>query len=138
MHGCPICSPKHTLRASLLLAFFPERSLPLQTLQWGFLVNHRTRAASVAIWSTFPRVMPRRRGLVLYLHCRSLNPAEGLPRGQGPPLLIYSAHLPPTHPSLVPGEGLEVSFREMPIHEIHTKERGKGKEGSTTRVQKSA
>lgn len=44
----------------LLLAFFPERSLPLQTLQWGFLVNHRTRAASVAIWSTFPRVMPRR------------------------------------------------------------------------------
>lgn len=58
LHG-PLCArPKHTLRASSSAGVLPRKEL--QTLQWGFLVNHRTRAASVAIWSTFPRVMPRR------------------------------------------------------------------------------
>ena len=61
LHG-PLCArPKHTLRASSSAGILPrkEPSAPDPTAGVSHL-NHRTRAASVAIWSTFPRVMPRR------------------------------------------------------------------------------
>ena len=61
LQGPRCVRPKHTLRAFSSVGIVPrkEPSAPDPTMGVSCL-NHRTRAAWVAIWSTFPRVMPRR------------------------------------------------------------------------------